>query len=141
MKKIVAIIVVALIVIIGGAVIYANRNNLYGNSSPSPSPSADMSNMSQSPAASAAPTATSTVTIDNFAFSPAAITVKKGTTVTWTNNDSTTHTVTETDGQNGPQSSNLATGKSYSFTYNTVGTFKYHCSIHPSMTGSVTVTE
>ena len=84
---------------------------------------------------------TNSVTISNFAFSPAAITVKKGTAVTWTNKDSTTHTVTENDSQDGPKSGELNQGQSYTFTYNTAGTFKYHCSIHPDMTGSVTVTE
>lgn len=85
--------------------------------------------------------ATDRVEIANFAFSPADITVKKGTTVTWTNKDSTAHTVTETDGKAGPASGDLSQGKSYSFTYNTVGTFAYHCSIHPDMTGTVTVTD
>jgi plastocyanin len=76
-----------------------------------------------------------------MAFSPADITVKKGTTVTWTNQDSVAHTVVETDGQDGPKSNDLNNGQSYTFTYNTVGAFKYHCSIHPMMTGTVTVTE
>jgi plastocyanin len=80
------------------------------------------------------------VSIANFAFSPATLTVKKGTTVTWTNNDSTTHTVTADSG-NGPNSEQLAPGKTYDFTFNTVGTFNYHCSIHTSMHGTVTVTE
>ena len=84
---------------------------------------------------------TNSVSINNFKFSPSSITVKKGTTVTWTNNDSVGHTVTETDGKDGPKSSDLNQGQSFSFTYNTVGTFKYHCSIHTNMTGSVTVTE
>jgi len=74
-------------------------------------------------------------------FSPASITVKKGTAVTWTNKDAVTHTVTENDEQKGPDSGDLASGKTYSFTYDTVGTFKYHCAIHPNMTGTVTVTE
>ena len=85
--------------------------------------------------------ATDTVAIQNFAFTPVSITVKKGTKVTWTNKDSTAHTVTENDGKSGPASSDVNPGQTYSFTYNTVGTFQYHCSIHPSMTGSVTVTE
>jgi plastocyanin len=93
-------------------------------------------NPSSSPAQS-----TDKVTISNFAFSPANITVKKGTTVTWTNQDSVGHTVTETDSQTGPASSTLSKGQSYSFTFNAAGTFKYDCSIHPYMTGIVTVTD
>ncbi len=79
----------------------------------------------------------SAVSIQGFAFSPSAISVAKGTQVTWTNNDSATHTITGSNG--GPASGNVAPGGKYSFTFNTVGTFAYHCSIHPSMTGTVTV--
>lgn len=139
MKKAVVGVIVAIIVI-GGAVAayYVYKGNPYA--SPSPSPSTSMSPMN-STSPSASPVAASSVTIQDFAFSPSAITVKKGTTVTWTNKDSAAHTVTETDSQAGPKSGTLETGKSYSFTFNTVGTFNYHCSIHSSMTGTVTVTE
>lgn len=87
------------------------------------------------------PTATNTVTIQDFAFSPASITVKAGTTVTWTNKDSTVHTVTETDGKTGPDSGTMEQGKAYSFTYVAAGTYAYHCNFHSGMTGTVTVTE
>jgi len=80
-----------------------------------------------------------TAMIVNMAFTPNPIKVKKGTTVTWTNQDVASHTVTGDNG--GPNSSTIATGQSYSFTFNTVGTFNYHCAIHPSMKGSVIVTE
>jgi plastocyanin len=138
MKKVVVIAVVLLIIIGGVAVFYAYKGNPYASPSPSPSMSTMPMN-STSPSAS--PVAASSVTIQDFAFSPSAITVKKGATVTWTNKDSAAHTVTETDSQDGPKSGDLESGKSYSFTFNTVGTFHYHCSIHPSMTGTVTVTE
>jgi len=92
------------------------------------------------PVVTASPAATSSVTISNFTFSPAAITVKVGTSVTWTNQDSAGHTVVG-DSEGGPSSSLLNQGQSYSFTFNTVGTFPYHCGVHPSMVGSVTVTE
>lgn len=88
--------------------------------------------------AAAKTTKSAHVTIQNFAFSPASITVTKGTTVMWTNRDSTAHTVTgNTAG--GPASGHIQPGQSYSFTFNSAGTFPYHCSIHPEMTGSVTV--
>jgi plastocyanin len=80
------------------------------------------------------------VTISNFAFSPATIAVKKGAEVTWTNNDSVTHTVTDDSGT-GPDSGNLSPGQSYNFTFNSVGTFNYHCALHSSMHGTVTVTD
>lgn len=143
MKRSTVVIIVAIIIIGVIAVLYAyNRGNLYGNTTTSPSPSTSMSNMPMdSTSPSASPTASSVVTIQNFTFSPSTIEIKKGTTVTWTNKDSVTHTVTETDGKDGPKSGELEPGKSYSFTYNSVGTFKYDCSIHTSMTGSVTVIE
>lgn len=138
MGKSIAIIVAIIIVVGGGVIVYVNRSSLFGAATPSDS-NAPM-NMPNS-STTTAPQSTNSVTIQNFAFSPSAITVKKGTTVTWANQDSATHTVTETDGQDGPKSDNLVTGKTYSFTYNTVGTFTYDCSIHTSMTGTVTVTE
>ncbi len=122
--------VIAAVVIIGG-IIFAMRHGsgMYGM---------DMSSKNSS--ASQAQQSTNHVAISNFAFSPANITVKKGTIVTWTNQDTVGHTVTETDSQTGPRSATLSKGQSYSFTYNDVGTFKYDCSIHPYMTGKVEVT-
>ena len=79
------------------------------------------------------------VMIQNFAFTPATITVPQGTMVTWTNQDGTAHTVTADSG-NGPTSGQLQQGQSYSFTFNESGTFTYHCSIHPQMAGTVVVT-
>ena len=137
-------VVVALIVLAGGGVLLAKNSDKETNDDTKTS-KMDMSKSSSSSntATSSTPAASTSnsVTIENFAFSPAAITVKKGTTVTWTNKDSAMHTVTETDGQDGPKSGDLATGKSYTFTFDKVGTYKYDCSIHTSMTGTVTVTE
>lgn len=79
----------------------------------------------------------SSVTIANFAFSPASLTVKVGTKVTWTNNDSTTHTVTADQGAF--DAGNLPPGQSFSFTFTKAGTYNYHCSIHPSMTATIVV--
>ena len=77
------------------------------------------------------------VSIKGFAFSPASLTVSTGTTVTWTNNDSVTHTVTSDTGAF--SSGNLDPGQTFSFTFSQAGTFAYHCSIHTSMHGTVTV--
>ena len=76
------------------------------------------------------------VEIKNFAFEPKTVTIKLGQTVTWTNQDSTTHTVT---GDGGIDSDDLSKGKSYSKTFDTEGAFDYHCSPHPQMTGQVIV--
>lgn len=84
-------------------------------------------------------TAATNLTIANNAFAPATLTVKKGSTVTWTNSDSVPHTVTGDNG--GPSSERLSNGQSYSYVFDTAGTFAYHCAVHPSMHGTVVVTE
>ncbi len=78
------------------------------------------------------------VTIQNFAFSPSTITVSVGTTVVWTNQDPIGHTVTSDSGAF--DSGTLGQEQSFQFTFNTAGTFAFHCSIHPMMTGKVIVT-
>ena len=98
-------------------------------STPAPAPSA---------AATPAPAAGgNAIAIKNFAFAPSSLTVKTGTTVTWTNDDSAPHTVVADGGAfTSPQ---LATGSSYPFTFTQAGTYTYHCSIHPSMKGTIVV--
>jgi plastocyanin len=78
-----------------------------------------------------------TIAIQNFAFNPATLTVKAGTTVTWTNLDSTNHPVASDTGVF--NSGTLNNGQSYSFTFNQTGSYPYHCTVHPSMTGTVIV--
>ena len=77
------------------------------------------------------------IALANFAFAPSSLTVKVGTKVTWTNNDSATHTVTADQGAF--DSKDLPPGQSYSFTFTKAGTYAYHCAIHPSMTATVVV--
>ena len=83
------------------------------------------------------------VTIKNFAYSPAAITVKKGDVVEFFQEDTIGHTVTADNSSANPgfASAGLSQGQKFTFTFNTVGTFGYHCNPHPSMTGKVIVTE
>ena len=76
--------------------------------------------------------------IAGFAFSPADLTVKVGTTVTWTNEDGAPHIVATDDGSF--KSETLNKGDTFSFTFSQAGTFPYHCGIHASMKGTVTVT-
>lgn len=85
------------------------------------------------------PTGSASVNITNFAFNPAPLSVKRGTTVMWTNNDTTSHTVT--GGVGGPGSTTINHGGTYHYTFTTTGIFPYHCGFHPSMTASVVVTE
>jgi plastocyanin len=77
------------------------------------------------------------VAISGFAFNPGTITVKPGTAVTWTNNDSATHTITADDGS--WDSGAVAKGKTFSRAFASAGTYTYHCAVHPSMTGKVIV--
>ena len=79
------------------------------------------------------------VTIVDFAFQPASLEVPAGSTVTWMNSGAAPHTVTADEGAF--DSDRLAPGASFSQTFDTAGTFTYHCEIHPQMTGTVVVTE
>lgn len=81
---------------------------------------------------------TSTVSIDNFSFGPQALTVKAGTTVTWTNKDDIPHGIGATNNAF-PKSKALDTDDSYSFIFTTPGTYQYFCYLHPKMVGSIVV--
>jgi plastocyanin len=76
------------------------------------------------------------VSIDNFTFQPAELTVKVGTTVTWTNHDDIPHTVVSAGKF---RSKTLDTDDSFSFTFTAAGEYKYFCSLHPHMTGMIKV--
>ncbi len=78
-----------------------------------------------------------TVSIQDFFFDPAQITVEPGMTVMWVNEGSHPHTVTSDDGQFDSEA--LMPGDSFMVTFSGSGTLTYHCEIHPSMVGSVTV--
>lgn len=74
-----------------------------------------------------------------YAFQPATLTISKGTKVTWTNTSEAPHTVTsDTNAFNTPSS--LQQNQTFSMTFTTAGTFAYHCSIHPYMKATITVT-
>jgi plastocyanin len=102
------------------------------NSSGSSAPTAATSQAPAAPAGGA-----TAVSIKDFAFSPATATAAAGSKVTWTNNDTTAHTVTFDDGS--ADSGNLAPGATFDHTFATARTFAYHCKIHSQMKGSVTV--
>jgi LPXTG-motif cell wall-anchored protein len=82
---------------------------------------------------------TEVVTMQGLAYTPSEITVAPGTTVRWVNQEQADHTVTS-DEPGGPLDSGvLGEGQSFEYTFETPGTFTYHCEIHPFMTASVTV--
>ena len=85
----------------------------------------------------AVPAADAEVQIDQYAFLPQRITVKPGTTVTWTNEDDAPHTIASSAKLF--KSKALDTGDKFSFTFTTPSTYAYFCSLHPQMTGTVTV--
>jgi len=77
------------------------------------------------------------VAISGFSYSPGSVTVAVGDTVTWTNSDAQAHTATADDGS--WNAGTLTNGASGTVTFSTAGTFRYVCSIHPEMSGTVTV--
>jgi plastocyanin len=77
------------------------------------------------------------VTIDNFTFSPATLTVAKGSQVTWTNHDDIPHSIVL--GGIGVHSKALDTDNSFSFQFDKAGTFTYVCGLHPHMHGQIVV--
>lgn len=83
--------------------------------------------------------ATTYVQIADYSFTPSTVVIDLGDTVIWNQTGPHTHTVTSTTPAGELNSGDLVTGAQYSHTFNTAGTFNYHCSIHTSMTGSVTV--
>jgi plastocyanin len=135
-KLLVAIIIVAVLAI--GGIFAINHNSNTNNQQPSTSQNNPNSNSASS--SSSGQSSTGTINIANMMFTPSQISIAKGGTVTWTNNDSTTHTVVDDlSNVGGPASGNIAPGSTYSFTFNKTGSFQYHCSIHPSMRGTIVV--
>ncbi len=154
--KVALIILIVIVVVLGAWYLVWGRHSMTSNVAPyttgngggnySGSPDAgSMSNMGQSvppqsnpnPGSDTGLAMDANVAIASFAYSPASLTVKQGTTVIWTNDDSMTHTVTADNGSFA--SGNLANSQTYSHTFTTKGTFAYHCALHPSMHGSVVV--
>jgi len=79
-----------------------------------------------------------TLDIKSWGYSSDTITLLKGSTVTWTNFDSATHTVTSAGNFD---SGDITAGKSWSHTFDKAGTFEYSCKYHPSMKAKVVITE
>jgi plastocyanin len=129
------------LIMICGALMFAAAcgSNYSSPSSTSPSPTP-----APSPAPAPAPGGSSSVSIpvgaqalSNRAYSPDELNVPVGTSVTWMNTDSIAHT--STSNAAGWDSGIVAPGGAFSFTFQTAGTFQYHCAIHPGMIGTVVV--
>ena len=87
------------------------------------------------PAPSVAGAQNAAISIENFSFNPSTLTITAGTTVTWTNNDSATHTIKSPNFN----SQDLPHGQTFAFKFDTEGTYDYSCGIHPAMTGKIIV--
>jgi plastocyanin len=96
--------------------------------SPSPTPAGPFSSISIPVGAES---------LGNRAFTPPDLTVDAGATVTWMNTDRDSHT--STSDAPGWNSGTISPGQQFSFTFQSAGTFPYHCSIHPGMVGRVVV--
>ncbi len=82
---------------------------------------------------------TTTVVIDNFSFSPARLAVPVGTTVVWRNEDDMPHTIVNDATPREFKSPPIDSGEQFSWTFSKAGTYAYFCSLHPRMTGTITV--
>jgi plastocyanin len=76
------------------------------------------------------------VTIGNFTFTPPELKLKVGDTVTWTNHDDIPHTVVSAGKF---RSKTMDTDNTFAFTFTAAGDYKYFCSLHPHMTGTIKV--
>ncbi len=129
MKKIlISFLFVSLFFVVSGCGTSSNSNQTL-----TPTTTTDSTSISTSTPVTSNETAK--IDITNFTFNPVTLTIKRGTTVTWTNNDLMSHQI-KSDLFN---SDILTKGKSFSFTFNDAGTVNYYCSIHASMTGQIIV--
>ena len=80
---------------------------------------------------------TNTINMAGNVFSPSTMTIAKGTTITWTNNSGVTHT--STSNTSVWDTGDIAAGASKTTTFNTSGSFPFHCKYHSMMTGTITV--
>lgn len=142
MKKIIGIL--AVLIVLGGIVAFSQSSKNTSGEMAEHSTTRSTPAPSQSQKASDQPIQSTegkvAVAIVDFKYSPETLTVKKGTTVTWTNEDSVAHTVTADD-LPGPDSPSMPKGATYSYTFNEAGTFSYFCQPHTYMKAKVVVTE
>ena len=138
MKKTPLIIVAAAVVVIGLVAIIATTGKKDSTSTSSESSMSESTPKDSMASAPADAVATDKVEISNYKFGTGAIKVKVGTTVTWTNTDPVRHNVVADDGGM-PNGDLFGKGETYSYTFTKAGVFKYHCTPHPYMHGTVVV--
>ena len=140
-NKTTTIVVVAVVAVLGfGAVTLKNNNKK--SDAPKDTMSQHDSNSTKKAPSGDSVQETNKVTYKGFDVVEKHIKIKKGTTVTWTNEDSAKHDVTpDTETADFKATELFGKGETKTITFNTVGTFSYHCSPHPYMKGMIEVTE
>ena len=139
------VLIVIILVILGGVAFYMNmkptnaNQKIVSTSNPS-STSVKSTTPTDSPSTTSPKETSETYNIDikNFAFTLSILTIKQGDKVIWTNQDSAPHTVTSDSG-NELDSELFGKEEIYSHTFNTAGTFDYHCKPHPYMKARIIV--
>ena len=130
MNKTILVIIIMLIIALGGYFLYKGRSQEPVSDTNLPPAQESQSETQQN-------NSTGAVSIKDFSFDSSNLTIKTGTTVVWTNEDSAPHQINSDDFD----SSILNQGDSFQFNFQTAGTYDYYCSIHPSMKGKIVVTE
>jgi plastocyanin len=109
-----------------------------GNDTPSPTAPTPPTNNPPAPTGTTVTIANGASTAGAAAYGMNPLTIAIGTTVTWRNSDVATHTATA-DAAGGFNTGNISPNATGTFTFTTAGTVKYHCAIHPGMTGTIVV--
>ena len=125
MKKTLLIILATLFIVVGGIIVFIKMSR---NDTNTMNRTNDNSSKSDINASSEILVGSVSISIRNFAYSREKITIKKGSTITWANEDSMAHTVTSTSSSDSFDSGTLEKGQTFSKTFNSVGTFDYFCS-------------
>ncbi len=132
-KILITLLVIIGVIIIGAGTYYFFMQNPGGSPATQNNPASE-----NLPAANSSGPQIYNIQISNFAFVPSTLTIRKGDTVVWTNTDPVSHTVTSDSGSE-LNSALIPNGQNYSHTFNTAGTYSYHCSVHVTMKGQITV--
>jgi len=122
------VLLVSIVIAVGAGIIILTTDGPGGSSAPAPTASGP---------AQGGTGKVVKVDIADFKFVPAAITVKKGSKVEWTNSDSAAHTATADD--NSFDTDIIDQGKNATQTFDQPGTIAYHCDLHPFMTATLEV--
>lgn len=141
-KTILIVVVIVALLGLGGAILLRSKSKAPTTTTPTTTNQEATNDTSNTENTTGETSTNVSVEIKDFAFAPGTLTVPKGTTVVWTNKDSVGHTVTPDDVSDAFEGSEMiAKDETYQFTFDTPGTYTYHCQPHPQMKATVVVTE